>query len=317
MIWYILLVVLGGAGLCWLGWISVQSLRQAMLLGSLPPGILGVQDGQRVALHGKVKVYRPVKTSGIQSLWCRVTQSQADSAALSVVFRSRRRWRTVFDQAEMATFSLIEKDEEIPVEDLPTEVQGTQTVTESDSGDLLDQVFSRGTITKTEWLPMLEEATAVGRIERRGEGRVLVKDPDLGLLLSPHPASYAARIEYLKGGFGLAGVLAGLVVLFVLAGALNAKKTTRDLPPRSLGNGDTVYVATSSTLQGRTFLGVHYHAHRGCSLLEMELSVQREGKLYGPDATAEIETLIYSDGNVRGPDGKEVKLQRCNVCTTP
>lgn len=138
----IILVVLAGAGLVWLGWISVQSLRQAILLRALPSGSAGVMDGQRVALHGQVRIEDPLDT-------------------------------------------LVNDDH-----------------------------YS----TRIEWLPVPTMATVIGRLERRGAARVVVEDPELGLLLSPNAPGEAARIETLKGIGGLIGVAAGIVVILLLLG---------------------------------------------------------------------------------------------------
>ena len=71
------------------------------------------------------------------------------------------------------------------------------------------------------WLPLLRWATVLGRLERRAEGWAFEPDPQVGLLLSPHPPEQSARQESLKGWCGLIGAAAGvaLVAWFCLNGA--------------------------------------------------------------------------------------------------
>jgi len=206
------LLILGGAGLVWLGWTSVRSLREAILLGSLPKGIAGALVGQRVAVRGQVKILEPMEVPGIgPCLWCRRTEKQLDSLALDLAFGSRRRnWRTISDQSTMATFALLVSGEELAILDLPTETQDTRSRRESDGNNLIDQLFNESYVQEYEWLPVLQEATVVGRLERRDDRRVVVADPELGLLLSPLPPDRAARMELLKAVSGFVGITAGI-----------------------------------------------------------------------------------------------------------
>jgi hypothetical protein len=210
----VILLILCAVGVGWLGWISVQSLRQALLLMSLPPGVVGTLDGQRVAIHGRVRVLEPMVTPGVGScLWSRTSVKQLDSIASGLLSR-RRRWRTISDQSTMARFALVVNGQETEIASPPTEVQGTLTKRESDYADLLGQLFTDSSYVQiVEWLPVVELATVIGRLERRGECRVVVPDPELGLLLSPHPPDRAARIELLKAFGGLLAVACGIALM--------------------------------------------------------------------------------------------------------
>src|SRR2546427_12988282 len=108
MIWLLLSLVFALAGLWWLGSISVQSLRQARLLGSLPRGIVAGLEGQQLTVRGKVKVLEPLVVTGIGAcLWCRRTEKEMESMALGLAFGGRRRWHTISDQRAMAKFTLL------------------------------------------------------------------------------------------------------------------------------------------------------------------------------------------------------------------
>ena len=213
----VILLILCAAALGWLAWISVQSIRQALLLMSLPPGIAGTMEGQRVAIHGQVKLLEPLITPGVGScLWSRTTVEQLDSIAWGLVSR-RRRWRTVSDQSTMARFALVVNGQETEIANPPTEVQGTFTKRETDYADLLGQLVSDSSYVQIiEWLPVPQVATVIGRLERRGESRVVVPDPELGLLLTPNPPDRAARIEMIKGLGGLLAVAAGVGLMILM-----------------------------------------------------------------------------------------------------
>ena len=215
----IILVVLGGAGLVWLGWISIQSLRQAMLLRTLPPDCAGVMDGHRVAIHGQVRILDPIDTPGVGlCLWSRTIVKQLDSVISGLAF-GRRRWRTISDATAFARFVLVVNGQETEVIGPPTEVQGTMSKRIADDPDFLDTVINDDNCsTSIEWLPIPPMATVIGRLERRGEARVVVEDPELGLLLTANAPDDAARLEMLKGIGGLLGIAVGVIVLIFLLG---------------------------------------------------------------------------------------------------
>lgn len=200
------LVGLGGSG--WLGWISVQSFRQGSRLSGLPRSGGSAIEGQTLAARGKVKILAPLtipdafpclwyreRTEELRSRWVRSNWDPSD-------------WQTTSEYARMATFALVLDGMEIEVESLPTEVQGTQSNTDGDDRSLIGQLIGEGaTRRRVEWLAVRDELTVIGRLERRGERCVLVKDPELGLLLSPHPPDEAGNIETLKAVAGFVAVL--------------------------------------------------------------------------------------------------------------
>jgi hypothetical protein len=215
MIWTLLILAACLAGTGWLAWISIQSYRQGRLLGALPRGIVGSLEGQSLAAHGRVRVNRPVHVEGVgPCLWFRNIEKEL--APYNWGFGSRRRdWRTVSDQVSMGDFFLVFDGQEIEIEALPTEIQGTLTKKSSEMADWFGQLTTeRSYLQILEWLPLLEELTVVGRLERRESRRVLVADPQLGLLLSPHPPDKAARIEMLKAIGGFVGVILGCGLTF-------------------------------------------------------------------------------------------------------
>jgi len=99
----------------------------------------------------------------------------------------------------------------------PTEDQESRSRTETETPDLFGFFSSEGSYAvEYSWLPVVPEATAIGRIEQRPGGRAIVADPQLGLLLSPNPPEVAARLEFTKGIAGLLGAGAGILVLLFL-----------------------------------------------------------------------------------------------------
>jgi len=213
MIWNVVVLILALAGLGWLGWVSVQSLRQASLLRSLPKGSVGALEGSTLAAHGTVKILEALEVRAVgPCLWCRTTVQELDSIAWSLVGR-RRRWRTVNEETKIARFALVVGGQEIEIAAPPTEVQGSLRRSDSDTPDLIGQLFEGSSRETYEWLPVLEEMTVIGRLERRGDSRAVVTDPALGLLLSPHPPDRAARIEAWKGLGGVLAVIAGALLL--------------------------------------------------------------------------------------------------------
>lgn len=191
------LVALGLLG--WLAWISYQSLRQARFLAAAAhTGIRG-RSGEPAAVYGEIRVTVPLRDG---SLWRRVVVQERRGSG------KNRRWVTVSDEARIARFLLRTEGVDIDVEELPTEVQGAES----------DSSYSGGSgRTTTYWLPVTPRVTVLGRLEGAGDRRRIVKDPTLGLLLSPHEPRAAAMKELTKGVFGLivlAAGVAGLVYLY-------------------------------------------------------------------------------------------------------
>jgi hypothetical protein len=208
---WILLLVLGGAGVAWLGSISLQSLRQAQRLRSLTRFIARGAPGEGVAVHGTVKILQPLDVRGIgPCLWYRLHEEELESPAWRLVSR-RRYWHTTQDSSRIATFTVTVGGEEVEVADPPTEVKGPRRATDYESAGCLGPFFSETDYRMTQhWLPFSAEVTVVGRL---GDRRVLVRDPAPGLLLSPDPADVAANAEAMKGWAGMAGVVAGACAL--------------------------------------------------------------------------------------------------------
>jgi hypothetical protein len=199
---------LGGSG--WLGWISVQSFRQGARLSALPRSGGAAVEGETLAARGKVKILAPLTIPGsVPCLWYRERTEELRSRWVRSNWDPSD-WRTTSEYARMATFALVLNDMEIEVDSLPTEVQGTQTSCDGDDRSLIGQVIGFGATRRNlEWLPVRDEITVIGRLERRGDRSVLVKDPQLGLLLSPHPPDEAGNIETLKAVAGFVAVLLG------------------------------------------------------------------------------------------------------------
>src|SRR5450631_2005416 len=164
MILHFLILILGLAGVGRLGWISVQSLRQGALLQSLPKGNSGALEGSWLAIHGTVKVLAPLDIPGIgPCLWCRTIERELESIGWRILSGRRSNWRTISDTSQMATFSISAGGQEVEVAELPTEIQQTSSRAEKDSDELFrfDSCYSRECV----WLPVVGEATVIGRIE--------------------------------------------------------------------------------------------------------------------------------------------------------
>ena len=206
----VLLLIVGTGALSWISWISIQSLLQARALFRLARVPRDAEDERgRLAVHGRVRLAQALSKGFGDLLWCR-TQHQ--------VYRRRRknsRWDTVSTLEEIASFTLETSRGEVTLDDHPSEVQGTQSRTDThERSGLFGWGHGNGDRrTVYTYLPAGRVATAVGR--RNGPASV-GKDNQLGLLLSPHEPGHAASIEVWKGIAGLAIVTAGIAVGLVL-----------------------------------------------------------------------------------------------------
>ena len=205
----VLIAFLAGiAVLSWLAWISIQSLFQARLLREAREGgASGLEPGRRVALHGEVRLSAVLRRSGLgELLWCRTRTQELRG------WGRHRRWRTVGDETEVAIFGIDVQGREIRMDGFPTEVQSTSTRTDYSSPGFFGLFHSNGDErVTTEFLPVAPRVTLVGRLDRRGEGWVVVKDSKVGLLLTTKEPGEAALWETVKGVAGLLGVTAAVV----------------------------------------------------------------------------------------------------------
>ena len=204
----VLLLLVGAAFSIALGWWSVQSLLQARLLSRWRHPSLDGLSGRRVALRGEVRVREPLRLSPIgDCLWHR---------EIVKVRRGKSTW-TESDIAENAGFSIVVDGREFRVPDLPTEVHGGKSLSGGEDWGLSHLAFGDRRSWTHRWLPVVDHLTVVGQARRTGAQWEVVKDPVAGLLFTVHPPAKAALQEAVKGGFGLAGALAGLAVVIWFA----------------------------------------------------------------------------------------------------
>ena len=194
---FVALAVAVGA-LSYVAWISLQSLLQARLLFRVRrrPG----PDG-RTALRGRVRVQEPLRLHGAGPvLWRKATHQ--------VYVRSgkNRRWKTVHEEVEVASFAVLADGREVTLSEPPTEVQAAHTRTDYDEPGGCLGGHSRRVLLQ--WLPVTTSLTAVGRLETRDGAWRLARDNKVGLLLSPRDPEKAAWVEIAKGLAGLAVVTA-------------------------------------------------------------------------------------------------------------
>ncbi len=202
----LVLLVVGAIG-CWIGWISVQSLRQAALLRRAVTARTGglMWDGP-IAVRGPVIVHSPLNGPE-PCLWYRMTQEEHRGSG------KHSRWVRIGFVEQIATFDIECGNMHIRLAQEPTEVQGMERRRNYDRVGFLDSLMGdRSTRTTEEWLPLHKTITAIGRLRPSELGATLIKDPTLGLLLTPHPPERAASIEALKGIVGFLVIAAGIAV---------------------------------------------------------------------------------------------------------
>ena len=195
-------LALAVGALSYVAWISLQSLLQARLLFRVRELARGPGPDGRMALRGRVRVDEPLRLHGAGPvLWRR--------AVHQVLVRSgkNRRWKTVHEEVDLASFVLVADGREVGLHEPPTEVQAVRSRTDYDEpGGCLGGHERRVLL---QWLPMASALTAVGRLEGRAGAWRLARDNKVGLLLSPRDPESAAWVEVAKG-------LGGLVVVTVL-----------------------------------------------------------------------------------------------------
>jgi hypothetical protein len=196
--------VLTAGALVYLGFSSVRSLIQAALLSRCRTASLAGLAGRPAALCGPVKVRQILRIAHIGDvLWHREI----------VNVRSARAEFTESDVADKADFSIVVGGEEVRVAENPTEVQGPGRKSTGDGSGAFSMM--RETVID-EWLPIVDELTVVGRLRRTDSGWEIGADPKAGLLFSRDDPERAAFLERLKGWFGLAVSVAGLVTMGIL-----------------------------------------------------------------------------------------------------
>ena len=191
LLWVVVVVVAVLIGV--LAWFSVQSLLQGCVL--LRSRNAPLRGGSLVAVHGPVRIVRAVDKPGYQnSLWYKIAHQERRG------WGKNRRWVTVGREEDFAHFSVEREGARVIVEDEPSERQGTKSRTEYDSA------WFSSSRTVYEWLDAPAGLTVLGRLESRGEGFAMRKDPRVGLLLSPYRPGWAATWGVVKGVLGLAVV---------------------------------------------------------------------------------------------------------------
>jgi len=216
--------------LAWLAWISFQSLLQGGLLReAAAEGIPRLEEGRRVALCGEVLLRESIRKPGrVDLLWYRHKAEELRGWTFLNRFtnmlnwnKNRAHWVTIEDVQEMATFGINVGGREIRVEGLPTEIPTKHKETENPGGEWLGAFHATGdSRVVVEYLPVVPRLTIVGRLERRGEDWVVVKDSKVGLVLSSDDPAQAASWEITKAVLGLlavtAAVTVGLIIFFSL-----------------------------------------------------------------------------------------------------
>ena len=199
-------IVVTTCGLVTLAWWSVQSLAQARLLSRCRRASLAGLVGQGAALRGRVKVHRVLRVAHLGDLlWHREIVKMNRGSSTS----------TESDVAEIADFSIVVGGEPVRVSGEPTEVQGPASKSSTEEIDATTILTGRQTVVD-EWIPVVDELTVVGKVVRTDRGWEIVSDARVGLLLTMRDPGPAATRESIKGWLGLAGAVAGGVVLVLL-----------------------------------------------------------------------------------------------------
>ena len=204
-IWHVAGFVLTAGLLIALAWSSVQSLLQARLLGRCRNASLAGLHGCAAAIRGPVRVRQVLRIAHLGDvLWHRE------------IVKATRGQTVMIDSdiADKADFSIVVGGEEVRVAETPTEVQGPATKTSRDGSGKFS--LSREEVID-EWLPVLDELTAVGRLRHGEAGWEIGADPKAGLFLSIRDPKEAAWRESLKGWLGLAGAVAGMAAVVYFA----------------------------------------------------------------------------------------------------
>ena len=209
-VWAVLGFLALGAGCFALGWISVQSLRQAAILRSCRWASLAGKKDQAIAIRGAVRVHEPVHIAHLgDCLWWREVVEERQR-----VWSRRKYWHTQSDRQETADFSIVIGGEPIGIAPHPTEVHGGRKEEDFERADFVDSFLGQPDESVTEeWLPIVADLTVVGRLLRVGDAWKIDRDPKVGLLFSIDLPEVAARWESIKGMLGLAGAIAALVTL--------------------------------------------------------------------------------------------------------
>jgi hypothetical protein len=199
-----ILLIVGAVGSIFLGFYSVQSLLQARLLSRWRHPSLDGMSGRTVALRGEVRTREPLRLSPIgDCLWHREV----------IRVHHGKRSSTESDIAEKADFSIVVEGREFRISDLPTEVHGGESMNGGEDWELSHLAFGGRRTWTHQWLPVVGHLTVVGQVRRAGDRWEVVKDPVAGMLFTAHHPAKTALHEAIKGGFGLAGAVAGLAAV--------------------------------------------------------------------------------------------------------
>lgn len=204
----IVLLGLGGIFLAGLSWLSLQNLLQARMLFRLGRLEAALPDRPApAAVRGPIRILMPLGDPDLREfLWYRQTTQVLQGSGRN------RSWRNWEDKVSSATFAVEANGRQFRVEEVPTEVQATES--ESEYLDGRGYLFARNgdRRVRREWLRIPRLVTVVGRLEATPTAVRLVRDSHLGLFVTPHEPRKAAGIELWKGIAGLVVVTAGVIL---------------------------------------------------------------------------------------------------------
>ncbi|MGE0712205.1 MAG: GIDE domain-containing protein [Planctomycetota bacterium] len=193
-------LVLALLPIAYLAYYGIQSLSQASLLRrAVPLGALDLHVGQKVSVHGHARRVDDGSDRLGGELWVRTRTQRWHSGWGG----GRRGWRTVQTEEQGWDFVLSDQGGEVLVRTDATEVHGAEQEGQSLLGSFFD--FGPGwsgseyrTLRTT--LRDRRPLTVCGRVARApGGGYVIVKDDEVGQLLSTRAPSTQALEETLKG----------------------------------------------------------------------------------------------------------------------
>jgi len=207
ILFLVLAVVLAGV-VGFMGYYSIQSLRQASVLGRpVPLDRLRQHMDEPVAVHGQPELRSgQAGPFGFPVLWYQQKNQEYYRRGKS------SGWRTTSTRERHFDFYLHYPDGgRVYVSGKPSEVHGGHSRT--DGGGFFAYHGQRRTIYK--WLPVAPSLTVLGRLALSKQGATILRDKSVGLLWTTAPPASAAMTERLKGWGGL-GLCAALVATAVV-----------------------------------------------------------------------------------------------------